>query len=60
MSDENPLPTRFQKQLKEIRIKNLNKIIIAQININSLRNKFEMLAEGIGRNSDILLVSCTI
>ena len=31
------------KSLKEIRIKNLNRIVLAHFNINSLRNTFEFL-----------------
>ena len=34
--------------LNEIRKKNPNRIIIAHLNINSIRNKFEMLKEVIG------------
>ena len=45
--------------LKNIRKKNSDRLIIAQININSLRNKFEFLVEIIKNNVDILLVSET-
>ena len=31
----------FDRSLKEIRIKNLNQIVLAHVNINSLRNKFD-------------------
>ena len=37
----------------------MNHITIAQININSLRNKFSFLCEAVGRNIDILLVTET-
>ena len=37
----------------------LKKIIIAHLNINSIRNKFEMLCEFIKGNVDILLISET-
>ena len=40
--------------LKKIRIKNINRIIIATLNINSLASKFEQLREVIGNNIDIL------
>ena len=33
------------KILKNLRLKNLEKVIIGHININSLRNKFELLTE---------------
>ena len=39
--------------------KNPNRIIIAHLNINSIRNKFEMLKEVIGNKVDILLISET-
>ena len=53
--------TFFEETLKngglnEIRKKNLNRIIIAHLNINSIRNKFEMLKEVIGNRTDILLI----
>ena len=37
----------------------MNRIIIAQININSIRNKFDALVSGIRGNVDILTVSET-
>ena len=43
--------------LHEIRLKNPNRLIFAHINMNSLRNKFEMLQELIGNNIDVLLIS---
>ena len=45
--------------LKELRQKNLNCPIIAQLNINSIRNKFEFLKKVICDNLDILLISET-
>ena len=44
------------KKLNEIRVQNINKIIIAELNINSIRNKFEQLVEYINKNVDILLI----
>ena len=44
------------KRLSEIREQNINKIIVAQLNINSIRNKLEQLVENINKNVDILLV----
>ena len=40
-------------------IKNLHKIIIAQLNINSLRNKFEFLVERLNNYIDALLIVVT-
>ena len=45
--------------LKELRVKNLNKLIIGTLNINSLRNKFEQLKVIIGNYLDILILSFT-
>ena len=45
--------------LKAIRIGNINKLIIGQLNINSLRNKFYCLVQQITGNVDILMVSQT-
>ena len=49
----------FGEKLKSLRIANLNRIIIAQININSIRNKFDALASSIRGNVDILMISET-
>ena len=43
----------------EIRKKNPNHIIIAHLNINSIRNIFEMLKEVVGNKIDVLLISKT-
>ena len=45
--------------LTKLRLKNANRIIMAHININSIRNKFEMLREIVKTNIDILLISET-
>ena len=45
--------------LRNIRIANLNNVIIAQLNINSLRNKFHALKEMINGNIDILVLTET-
>ena len=49
----------FKDTLKKLRIKNLNRVIISQININSIRNKIELLSEVVLGNIDILMVSET-
>ena len=48
----------FEK-LKNTRLKNPNRLIIAQLNINFLRNKFDSLVQMIHNNLDILLISET-
>ena len=45
--------------MNEIRKKNPNRIIIAHLNINSIRNKFVILKEVVGNKIDILLISET-
>ena len=49
----------FKTKLKDIRITNLNRIVISHININSIRNKFELLAEAAVENVDVLMVTET-
>ena len=45
--------------LKNLRLKNVNRLICAQLNINSLRNKFNSLVDIINKNIDILMISET-
>ena len=45
--------------LKNLRLKNSNKVIIGHININSLRNKFELLTEMVQDKVDLLMISET-
>ena len=49
----------FDTILREIRIKNLGKIILATLNINSIRNKFDQLKLSIMGNIDILVITET-
>ena len=45
-----------QSVLNSLREDNLDKLIFAHLNINSIRNKFDYLSEQIRSNVDILLV----
>ena len=45
--------------LKNMRVKNLNRLICAQLNISSKRNKFDSLVNIINNNIDILIISET-
>ena len=47
------------KSLRDIRIKNLNRIVFAYLNINSLRNKFDLLTDLVLGNVDVLVISET-
>ena len=49
----------FVEKLKSLLIANLNRAIITQININSIRNKFDALVNGDRGNVDILMISET-
>jgi len=53
---------QFDKQdnvLDKLRSNNVNRLIIGHLNINSVRNKFEMLQEVIRGKLDIFLISET-
>ena len=45
--------------MKSIRQENTNKLVFAHININSLRNKFELLVDQVKGNIDVLMISET-
>ena len=48
-----------KENLKNLRLKNVNRLICAQLNINSIRNKFNSLVDIINNNTDILIISET-
>ena len=52
--DENAYDIR---ELKYLRDKNPHRVIIGHININSARNRFELLVKLVSINLDILMVS---
>ena len=58
LSSENEGFSNPLKVLSNIRQKNSNRLIIAQLNINSIRNKFSFLANMIN-NIDLFLISET-
>ena len=45
--------------LKNVRLKHVNRLICAQSNVNSIRNKFDSLINIINNNIDILMISET-
>ena len=49
----------FKEVLGSLRRSNLNRIILAHVNINSIPNKFSLLAEGVSGNVDIIMISET-
>ena len=44
-------------KLKDIKLKNINRVIIIQLDINSLRNKFDFLKETVTGYVDIFLIT---
>ena len=59
LNGANSKETLKNDALNEICQKNPNGIIIAHLNINPIRNKFEILREVLGNKIDILLISET-
>ena len=51
--------TSLEDELHNLRLKNPNRLIFAHLNINSLRNKFDLLANIIKDKIDILMISET-
>ena len=47
------------EDLKSLRKRNLSKIVVGHLNINSFRNKFDFLAHQVKGNTDILMISET-
>ena len=58
-NEESSESTSFLNKLKAMHIANINRLMIGHININSIRNKSEMLSNSIKRNLDILMISET-
>ena len=56
--DYEPISDPFEK-LENTRLKNPHRLIMAQLNINSLRHKFDSLVRMLHSNLDILLISET-
>ena len=48
--------TDCKKFLKSLRTSNADKLVFAHLNINSIRNKFEMISDQVKGNTDVLLV----
>ena len=52
-------PSFCDKTLKSIRNNNVSRLIFADLNINSIRNKFQLLKEQIKANVDTIMISRT-
>ena len=57
--DETVKEEDVKSSLCNLKLRNLNRLIFGQININSIRNKFEPLCSLISNNIDVLLISET-
>ena len=58
MDHDKTLDEIFQ-DLRNVRLKNMGRIILANLNINSIRNKFDQLKTIIKDNVDILILTET-
>ena len=54
--DDADSPDSANTVLKNLRLANFNRLICAQLNINSIKNKFKSLKEIVSTNVDILLI----
>ena len=51
--------TNAFSSIKDYRVKNSNRVILANLNINSIRNKFSSLKELVSNNIDVLVIEET-
>ena len=58
-NEESNESTSFLNKLKTTCIANIKRLMIGNININSIENKFEILSNSIKGNLDILMISET-
>ena len=57
--DKINIKCNFENDLKFLRKKNMHKIVVGKININSIRNKFDPLMAFVAGNFNILLITET-
>ena len=55
----NDISNQLSQNLRAYRIRNVGKIIVATLNINSIRNKFDELKMAISGNIDVLVITET-
>ena len=58
-NDKTNFKCNFENDLKNLRKKNMHKVAVGQININSIRNKSDHLMAAVSGNFDILLITET-
>ena len=52
-------PLSAMEILKNLKLKNVNRLVVGQLNINSISGKFDLLKEVIKDNIDILVITET-
>ena len=45
------------RSIRDVRKRNLKRIILGHLNINSIRNKFDLLVDQIKGNADVMIIS---
>ena len=60
MSINGEFPHCIKTEFKNLRQRNVNKIMISNLNVNSLPNKFDQLREIVLKYADVLVVTETI
>ena len=55
-SDQNDDP---KEVLKNLRLKNINRLLCARLNVKFIRNKFDSIVDIVNNNIDILMISET-
>ena len=50
---------QYTTEIKNLRLRNVNKVIIINLNTNSLRNKFDQLRETVLKYVDVLVITET-
>ena len=58
-NDKSNFKCNFENGFKNLRKKNMHKIAVGQMNVNSIRNKFDHLMTAVSGNIDILLITET-
>ena len=53
------MPAWCERSLKLLRVRNIGRVIIGYLNINSVRNKFDALKEIASQSLDILMIAET-
>ena len=55
----NNSPLNSLSELSELKLRNVNRVLIGNLNINSIRNKFDQLKDTVLKYTDILILTET-